>query len=472
MMGAKYVDFLVPNRFEHGYGLSPEIVNLAVKEKQPDLIITVDNGISSIQGVALAKSLGIRVIVTDHHLPNKVLPDADAIINPNLLNCQFLSKNLAGVGVCFYLFSALKTHLKKINYFKDHAMVEPDLRTLLDFVALGTVADVVRLDQNNRILVAQGLLRIRDKQCAVGILALLEVANRKPQTLQASDLGFSIAPKINAAGRLADISWGIRCLLSEDIKNARRYAQELEALNEKRKETQALIQQQAQEIVDGQTKMQDNFALSLFDASWHEGVIGIVAGKLKEEYYCPVAVFAQSGDFLKGSVRSINSVHIKDLLDLLDRKHPDLIEKFGGHAMAAGLSIKPENFEHFKMRFSEEIKQHLKGVIPKAELLTDGALKAFDISLPNAELIAQYDPWGQGFEEPIFYNTFELVAQKIVGEQHLKCRLKLLDSTQVYDGIAFFQSKITQPSVQMAYRLAINEWRGVKSLQLMIVQVN
>ena len=340
LMGAKYVDFLVPNRFEHGYGLSPEIVRLAIKEKQPDLIITVDNGISSFDGAKLAKENNIQVIITDHHLPSENLPEADAIINPNLKGCEFLSKNLAGVGVCFYLFSALKTHLNKIQYFSKYSIPLPDLRRVLDLVALGTVADVVKLDQNNRILIDQGIKRIQAKQCTPGILALLEIANRQAQTLQASDLGFAVGPRLNAAGRLSDISRGIKCLLTDDMNDARRYAQELETFNQKRKEEQARIQDEAQAIVDAQDVSEGKFALSLFDPTWHEGIVGIVAGKLKEDYHCPVAVFAKSGNFLKGSIRSIPSVHIKDLLDLVDRNNPGLILKFGGHAMAAGLSIK------------------------------------------------------------------------------------------------------------------------------------
>lgn len=472
MMGAEQVDFLVPNRFEHGYGLSPEIVKLAIKQKQPDIIITVDNGISSFAGSELAKKSGIEVIITDHHLPSDTLPRADAIINPNLKDCDFPSKNLAGVGVCFYLLSALKSHLQQQNYFTNHNIPLPDLRTVLDLVALGTVADVVKLDQNNRILIAEGIKRIRQKQCAPGILALLEIANRRPETLQASDLGFSVAPRLNAAGRLSDISRGIRCLLSDDMNDARRYAAELEAFNQKRKDEQARIQQEAEAIVEAQDITSDKFAISLFDASWHEGIVGIVAGKLKEQYYCPCAVFAKSGDFLKGSIRSIPSVHIKDLLDLVDRQNPELIDKFGGHAMAAGLSIKPDNFKAFQRAFSGGIQTHLDNQIPQAALLTDGALQAFDISLSNAQLLAEAGPWGQGFEEPIFVGNFELVEQKIVGEKHLKCRLKLIGDNQIHDGIAFFQAPIEGKQVQIAYKLSINEWRGATSLQLMIEQIS
>ncbi|CAC9652316.1 single-stranded-DNA-specific exonuclease RecJ [bacterium endosymbiont of Bathymodiolus sp. 5 South] len=472
LMGAKYVDFLVPNRFEHGYGLSPEIVGLAIQEKQPDLIITVDNGISSFDGVALAKASAINVIITDHHLPSETLPEADAIINPNLKECEFASKNLAGVGVCFYLMSALKTHLSKRDYFTKHNIVLPDLRTVLDLVALGTVADVVKLDQNNRILIDQGLKRIRAKQCSPGILALLEIANRKAQTLQASDLGFAVGPRLNAAGRLSDISRGIKCLLTDDINDARRYAAELEQFNQARKEQQALMQEQAQAIIDTQSVETDKFALSLFDASWHEGIVGIVAGKLKENYHCPVAVFAQSGEeFIKGSIRSIADVHIKDLLDLIDRKNPNLILKFGGHAMAAGLSIKKENFAVFKKVFNDFIQVYLNNELPKAELLTDGRLEAFDITLNNAQRVADSGPWGQGFEAPIFQGDFEIVSQRIVGEKHLKCSLKLVGDNTVYDGIAFFQAPIDKTTVQIAYKLSINEWQGKTNLQLMVEQI-
>lgn len=472
MMGIKYVDFLVPNRFEHGYGLSPEIVQLAIREKQPDLIITVDNGISSFDGAQLAKASGIKVIITDHHLPSDELPEADAIINPNLKGCAFLSKNLAGVGVCFYLFSALKTHLNKNQYFVNNSIPLPDLRKVLDLVALGTVADVVRLDQNNRILIDQGIKRIQAKQCSPGILALLEIANRQAPTLQASDLGFAVGPRLNAAGRLSDISRGIKCLLTEDMNDARRYASELEAFNQKRKEEQTRIQDEAQAIVDSQDVSEGKFSLSLFDPSWHEGIVGIVAGKLKEDYHCPVAVFAKSGSFLKGSIRSIPSVHIKDLLDLVDRDNPGLILKFGGHAMAAGLSIEAENFYSFKRAFDAAIKTHLNNEIPTVDLLTDGKLEACDISLANAEVLKQAGPWGQGFEEPVFYGEFEIIDQKIVGEKHLKCRLKLKGDTQVHDGIAFFQAPLESEIVTVAYKLAINIWRGNTSLQLMVEQIS
>ena len=471
LMGAKYADFLVPNRFEHGYGLSPEIVELAQREKQPDLIITVDNGISSIEGTQLVKDQGIDVIITDHHLPSETLPKADAIINPNTKDSTFASKHLAGVGVCFYLFSALRTHLKQSGYFAKQQIPLPDLREVLDLVALGTVADVVKLDQNNRILVSHGLERIRQQQCSPGILALLEVSNRKAEQLQASDLGFSVAPRLNAAGRLSDISCGIKCLLTRDKHDARRYAKELEAFNQQRRQEQDRIQSEALAIVEEQEEASESFALSLFDPSWHEGIVGIVAGKLKELHQCPVAVFAKSGDYLKGSIRSIPSVHIKDLLDLLDRQNPALIEKFGGHAMAAGLSIKAENFWSFKREFSQAVETHLSGEMPKLEILTDGELLVDEISLANAKLIRAFGPWGQGFSEPIFFNEFEILEQKVLGGKHLKCTLQVPGHSQVFESIAFFQEKVATGLATIAYKLSVNQWMGNESLQLMIEQI-
>ena len=471
LMGAKYVDFLVPNRFKHGYGLSPEIVNEAKIEKEPDLIITVDNGISSNDGTALARSFGIDVIITDHHLPPKDLPEANSIINPNLRGCDFPSKNLAGVGVSFYLFSSLKTHLVANGYFEKQNIELPDLRELLDLVALGTVADVVKLDQNNRILINEGIKRIRQKRCSKGILAILELTKRPVESLQASDLGFTVAPRINAAGRLSDISQGIRCLLSEDINDARRYALTLEEFNIKRRKEQTRMQDEALAIVEEQLIDESQFAIVLYDETWHEGVVGIVAGKLKETYQCPCAVFAKADKVLKGSIRSIPDVHIKDLLETVAINNPGLIEKYGGHAMAAGLSIIPENFKIFKEAFSEAITKHLEGKKPIIELLTDGKLEASEITLKNAELLRQASPWGQGFEEPIFYGDFELLEQKIVGEKHLKCTLKLIDNSSIFEGIAFFQEKLQSKNVRVAYKLNVNSFRGNESLQLMIESI-
>ena len=471
LMGAKQVDFLVPNRFKHGYGLSPEIVTEAKREKDPDLIITVDNGISSNEGTQLARSFDIDVIITDHHLPSHELPMANAIINPNMNGCDFPSKNLAGVGVCFYLFSALKTHLEKTHYFSERNIAVPDLRDVLDLVALGTVADVVKLDRNNRILIKEGIERIRQKRCSKGILAILELTKRPVETLQASDLGFSVAPRINAAGRLSDISQGIRCLLSDDINDARRYAATLEGFNKKRRLEQEKMQTEANAVVAKQSIGEKPFAISLFDKDWHEGIVGIVAGKIKEDYQCPCAIFAKSGELLKGSIRSIPEVHVKDLLDLMDRDNPGLIEKFGGHAMAAGLTLKPENFEAFQKGFSQAVNSHLNGEKPSVELLTDGVLDASEITLANARALQSAGPWGQGFEEPIFYGDFELVDQRIVGEKHLKCTLKQVGDSRIFEGIAFFQDKLKDKKAQIAYRLNVNHFRGVDSLQLMIQSI-
>jgi len=471
LMGAKEVDFLVPNRFKHGYGLSSEIVTEAKREKDPDLIITVDNGISSNEGTQLARSFDIDVIITDHHLPSHELPMANAIINPNMRGCDFPSKNLAGVGVCFYLFSALKTHLEKTNYFGVRNIPVPDLREVLDLVALGTVADVVKLDRNNRILIKEGIERIRQKRCSKGILAILELTKRPVETLQASDLGFSVAPRINAAGRLSDISQGIRCLLSEDINDARRYAATLEDFNKKRRQEQEKMQAEANAVVAKQNIGEKPFAISLFDKEWHEGIVGIVAGKIKEDYQCPCAIFAKSGELLKGSIRSISEVHVKDLLDIMDRDSPGLIEKFGGHAMAAGLTIRPENFEVFQQGFSEAVNRHLNGEKPSIELLTDGVLDVGEMTLANARALQSAGPWGQGFEEPIFYGDFELVEQRIVGEKHLKCTLKKVGDSRIFEGIAFFQDKLKDKKAQIAYRLNVNHFRGVDSLQLMIQSI-
>jgi single-stranded-DNA-specific exonuclease len=471
MMGAKKVNFLVPNRFEHGYGLSVKIVELAIKEKQPDLIITVDNGISSFDGVDLAKKSNINVIITDHHLPNKSLPKANAIINPNLTNCNFKSKNLAGVGVCFYLFSALKTHLKQKNYFLKNNIVLPDMKEVLDLVALGTIADVVKLDQNNRILVKEGIELIHKKKCSLGILALLEIANKSYQTANTDDLGFYVIPRINSAGRLKDITRGIQCLLTDDINDARRYAKELDELNQFRKKKQEQMQLDAENIIK-QKSYKKEFAIVLFDDSWHEGIVGIVAGKLKDKYNCPCVIFAKANNILKGSIRSIKDVHIKDLLDLIDRENLGLILKFGGHAMAAGLTIDINNFSVFKKIFKQAVKNYLNNKIPTADFITDGNLDGENISLDNAKLLVNSAPWGQGFEEPYFFGNFIIHEQKILAEKHLKFRVQLIDDHRVHDAIAFFQNPIEQNKALMVYKLSINSWMGNDKLQLIINQIN
>lgn len=471
-IGFANVDFMVPNRFKHGYGLSKEIVIELKKQKNPDLIITVDNGISSIEGVQVARSFNIDVIITDHHLPGKELPMANAIINPNLDECNFPSKNLAGVGVCFYLFSALKTYLQKSNYFQKKGFDTPDFRELLDLVALGTIADVVKLDKNNRILVKEGINRIREKKCSKGIIAILELTKISIKDLQASDLGFVIAPKINAAGRLSDISQGVRCLMVDDIIIARRYASNLEQFNIKRREKQIQMQDEALAIVDKLIIKDDCFAISLFDENWHEGIVGIVAGKIKEDFNLPCAVFAKSNKFLKGSIRSIAQVNIKDLLDIIDRKNPNLIEKFGGHAMAAGLVINPNNFKIFAKQFSQEVSNLLNGIKPNIDIMTDGELEANDINLKNAKILQSAQPWGNGFEEPIFYGDFNIIEQKVLAKKHLKLTLQAITSNKIFEAIAFFQDKFKGKKATIIYRLNINNFRGLESLQLMVASIN
>ncbi len=470
-MGGRFVDFLVPNRFVHGYGLSTAIVKLAIKDKCPDLIITVDNGISSFDGVQLAKKEGIKVIITDHHLPSHLLPKADAIINPNLVDCSFESKNLAGVGVAFYLCLALKSYLTQKKYFHKQNIAIPDLRYLLDLVALGTVADMVKLDQNNRILVKSGLDIINKTKGCVGIDALTSIAKKSTKNLTASDLSFALAPRINAAGRLKDISIGIRLLVSEDLNIAMNYAAQLNEYNQSRRTIQDDIQTQAETALAANDNNKNRFSICLYDKNWHEGIIGIVAGKLSKQYHCPVAVFANNNNSLKGSLRSIDSVHIKDLLTEINDDNPNLIDKFGGHAAAAGMSMKTDNFEKFSKIFKKTIRKKLNNIPPNAILLTDGELLEWQIHIKNAQLIADNAPWGQGFEEPVFQGIFSVHNQKIVGEAHLKCQLKLKNGKYYFDAIAFFQQQINQDFALIAYKLDINNYRGMQSLQLIIEKI-
>ncbi len=468
VMGFIYVDFLVPNRFKHGYGLSPAIVEIAKYDKQADIIITVDNGISSHAGVTLAKKYGIQVIITDHHLPNDTLPAADAIVNPNLADCNFKSKNLAGVGVAFYLFSALKTHLKQQKYFEKNNITVPNMQQFLDLVALGTIADVVILDRNNKILVNAGLKVIKQKQCSIGILALFNIAKININKAKSTDLAFNIAPRLNAAGRLSDISRGIKCLLSIEYNDAYNYALELDEFNKNRKVIQEEMIIEAEEIISKQQLQNNNFAIVLFNKNWHEGVVGIVAGKLKETYHCPCIVFAQNANNLKGSARSIDGIHIKDLLTSIDSQYPNLIIKFGGHAMAAGLLINPKNFNKFNKIFKNSVKDILNNKLPTNELLTDGQLTLIDINLTNAKLLMN-NIWGSGCTEPIFYDSFFIVEQKVLLNKHLKLRLKKED--KVFDAIAFNTAKIITINVVLAYRLSVNYYLGSESLQLMVVKL-
>ena len=475
-MGFQSVDFLVPNRFDYGYGLTPEIVDLAA-EKSPDLIITVDNGISSVEGVVRANKLAIEVIVTDHHLPGTQLPDALAIVNPNQQGCDFPSKNLAGVGVAFYLLIALRTELRQQQWFDQQQIAEPNLSQWLDLVALGTVADVVPLDQVNRALVHQGLLRIRSGHSRPGIQALLRIAGKNPARLVATDLGFALGPRLNAAGRLDDISLGIQCLLCDDPQQALHTAQALDELNQDRKSIETGMQQQALAIVE-QLGLDDKSmpaALSLFQPDWHQGVVGLLASRIKEKYHRPVVAFARgdNGD-LKGSCRSIPGLHIRDTLDAVATQNPGLITKFGGHAMAAGLSLNEDKLSEFEQAFEQQVAQLVTEDDLQARLITDGCLEAQQLSMHTAEMLRDAGPWGQLFPEPCFQGDFRIVQQRIVGERHLKLVLAPHNQPEIaIDAIWFNIDTARWPNpeaetVHCVYRLDINEFRGLESLQLMV----
>ena len=476
-MGYREVDFLVPNRFDYGYGLTPEIVDLAL-QKSPDLIITVDNGISSIEGVAHANKLGIQVIVTDHHLPGATLPDAAAIVNPNQPGCDFPSKNLAGVGVAFYLLSALRAELRHQNWFAEEKIEEPTMATWLDLVALGTVADVVPLDQVNRALVHQGLMRIRAGQCRPGIQALLTIAGKSPQRLVATDLGFTVGPRLNAAGRLDDISLGIQCLLTSDPQQALLLAQQLDELNQDRKLIEQGMQREALAIVEKLPLSTDGevpVALCLFQPEWHQGVVGLLASRIKEKYNRPVVAFARGDNGqLKGSSRSIPGLHIRDALDAVATSNPGLISKFGGHAMAAGLSLDEDKLEEFQQAFQQQVDKSLGTDDLQARLVTDGQLENHQLSMATAQLLRDGGPWGQMFPEPCFEGLFHIRQQRIVGEKHLKLVLAHpLEPGREIDGICFNIDLEQWPNqaaqnVRCVYRLDINEYRGLEKLQLMV----
>ncbi|HCG7901929.1 TPA: single-stranded-DNA-specific exonuclease RecJ [Vibrio parahaemolyticus] len=480
MLGSNNVDYLVPNRFEDGYGLSPEVVDQAL-ELGAEMIMTVDNGVSSIEGVRYAKENGITVLVTDHHLPGQVLPEVDAMVNPNLDSCTFPSKALAGVGVAFYLMMALCVHMRKHNWFAQQGMQEPKLMELIDLVALGTVADVVPLDENNRILVHQGLQRIRAGKARPGIQALIEVAKRDARRLVASDFGFALGPRINAAGRLDDMSFGVELLMCNNIHAARRMASELDGLNQTRKEIEEGMKQEAMAFCE-RLQFGENselpYGLSLFQRDWHQGVIGILASRIKEKFHRPVIAFADGGEgTIKGSCRSIPGLHMRDALDFIDTQNPGLIIKFGGHAMAAGLTIKEQDFERFSRLFDEVVKKKLDEAALKGVILTDGELKPEEFSMHIAEQLRAGGPFGQAFPEPIFDGEFKVLHQKLVGEKHLKLMLEPLykghPTNVMIDGIAFNVDLRRWPdasvkTVRLAYKLDVNEFRGNQSLQLMI----
>jgi len=476
-MGLHNVDFIVPNRFEYGYGLTPEIVAVAAAQ-QPDVIITVDNGISSIEGVLAARELGIAVIVTDHHLPGSELPEADAIVNPNQPGCEFPSKNLAGVGVIFYVMNALRAELRQMGWFAESGITEPNMASFLDLVALGTVADVVPLDHNNRILVAQGLQRIRAGVARPGIKALLEIAGKQAQKIVASDFGFALGPRLNAAGRLDDMSLGIQCLMCESESLAREMAMQMDDLNKDRKAIETGMQQEAMIMLQKVLSADENslpWGVCLFDDTWHQGVIGILASRIKDKYHRPTIVFADVGEGqIKGSARSIQGFHIRDALDAIAARHPELLQKFGGHAMAAGMSLTRENFPAFAAAFDEEVRRQLTEENLSALVLSDGELVAQDFNLTLAQQLRESGPWGQHFPEPIFDGEFFLIQQKILGEKHLKMTLGVdAQGQQLVDAIAFNIDPKLWPNTQakkvkVAYRLDVNEFRGNKTVQLMV----
>ena len=477
-MGSASVDYLVPNRFEYGYGLTPEIVAVAAG-RDPQLIVTVDNGIASVEGVAAARAAGIRVLVTDHHLPGRALPAADAIVNPNAPGCDFPSKALAGVGVIFYVLSALRARLREAGWFAARGLAEPNMADYLDLVALGTVADVVPLDRNNRVLVEQGLRRLRAGRARPGIAALFEVGRRAPSRAVASDLGFAIGPRLNAAGRLDDMSLGIECLLAERIDSARSMAAELDALNRERREIETGMRAEAMAAVAQLIAQLDGAvpaALCVHRADWHQGVIGIVAGRVKEALHRPVIAFAPSSEEgagegqLKGSARSIPGLHIRDVLDALATRHPGLVTRFGGHAMAAGLSLSAARLDEFRDAFVTEVEAALGGAPPDRELLSDGELDESELTLELAGLLKFAAPWGQQFAEPCFDGVFEVLSRRIVGETHLKLSLRPVGGRGAIDAIAFGWAERDPGAVRLraVYKLDVNEWRGEQRLQLLI----
>ncbi|MGX2973782.1 single-stranded-DNA-specific exonuclease RecJ [Ursidibacter arcticus] len=472
--GFENVDYLIPDRFSQGYGLSVAVAENVIAQGV-DLVLTVDNGISSFDGINLLKSKGIKVLVTDHHLPTENLPNADAMINPNLAFCGFPSKSLAGVGVIFYVMAALRAKLREHNAFNGK---EPNISELLDLVALGTVADVVPLDHNNRILVAQGLNRIRAGQCRVGIQALAEISKRELSRLQAGDLGFAIAPRLNAAGRLENMSLGVDLLICNDLITARQLALELDSLNQTRKEFEQEMKTEALAICAKLPNLADNEQVSgivLYQADWHQGVIGILASRIKDQFHRPVIAFAQEGEdgkLLRGSARSISGLHIRDLLERIDAQYPELIVKFGGHAMAAGLTIYSDKFLQFQQAFDKTIKTFIQPEQLQGIVYTDGELSSSELTLQTAELLQQAGPWGQHFAEPTFEGDFNILQQRLVGEKHLKMLVENSDGV-LFDAI-WFNIDVRQfpdmsiKKAKLVYKLDINEFRGNRTIQLLV----
>lgn len=473
MLGAKQVNYLVPNRFEYGYGLTPELVSFAIKKFNPWLIITVDNGISSIEGVASAKAVGIKVLITDHHLPSDNLPVADAIVNPNQQGCAFASKTLAGVGVIFYVLIALRASLRDKGYFSHHKP-EPNLAELLDLVALGTVADLVPLDSNNRIFVEQGLKRIQKGKTRPAIKALLRLSNKDISRITALDLGYIIAPRLNAAGRLDDMKLGVESLLCIDDFIANQLVTQLDQLNKERKLIEQSMQHEALNVLKHIKLNQLPFAICLYNCEWHQGVIGILASRLKEKYHRPTVIFAKSDQvgLLKGSARSIDEFHIRDVLQNIASKQPDLIDKFGGHAMAAGLTLRESNLASFINCFEHEVKLQLSEDDLQKTVFTDGVLQPDELTLQQAKLLSNAGPWGQSFPEPMFNGVFQIEQQRLLKDKHLKLRL-----TNTYmhsiDAIAFNVDRNIWPNsnikqVNLVYQLNVNEYLGQQNIQLLV----
>lgn len=475
LLGASNVSYVVPNRFEYGYGLTPEIVEL-VKQQNPDIIITVDNGISSIDGVKVAKDAGIKVLVTDHHLPGEQLPEADSIVNPNVNDDEFPSGNIAGVGVIFYVLLALRSRLRENHWFEQRNIKQPNLAQLLDFVALGTVADVVAMDQVNRTLVHQGLLRIRSGHAHPGIKALIEIAKKQYNSIDSSDLGFALGPRLNAAGRMDDMSLGIQCLLSEDDALAKDMAEQLDDLNRDRKDIEAQMKNEAVSLLNEMKALDEKHlpaGVCLFEKDWHQGVIGILASRIKDRLHRPVVAFASADNGeIKGSARSIPGVHIRDVLSEIASSHPQILSKFGGHAMAAGMSIKMHDYPVFALAFDEVVAKHLDNVDLEQKVYSDGQLSEKDITLEFSEHLKQSGTWGQEFPEPVFDGVFDVIQCRIVGQQHLKFVLRFPMSELLIDAIAFFVEKpeswLGTRILTAAYKLDINEYRGNKSVQLML----
>jgi len=475
LLGAEQVDFVVPDRFKYGYGLTPEIVEL-VKEKQADVLITVDNGISSVAGVDAAKQAGMQVLVTDHHLPGDQLPNADAIVNPNLEDDEFPSGALAGVGVIFYVLMAVRSRLREQGWFLTHRLDEPNLAQLLDYVALGTVADVVALDQVNRILVHQGLLRIRSGKGHVGIKAIVEIAGRNLQALAASDLGFAIGPRLNAAGRLDDMSLGIQCLSTDDPILAKQLAQQLDELNNDRREIEGQMKQEAMSLLKEMQAFDEQHlsaGVCIYNEDWHQGVIGILASRIKDRLNRPVIAFAKAdkGE-IKGSARSIPGVHIRDVLSDIAVAHPKVLQKFGGHAMAAGLSIQLHDYPVFSLAFDKAVERRLQEIDLDQKVYSDGELNDAEMTIGFCELLKNAGPWGQEFPEPLFHGVFDVVQSRIVGQQHLKLVLRKAKSEVLIDAIAFFVERpeywLGMRQVKIAYKLDINEYNGQRSVQFII----